>query len=66
MARSRRQSNLDVTPCKSATAETRAELRPSTRPRAQVVAFRCSGKRVLPIFLVSFVVPSLALKLKRE
>ena len=32
----------------------------------QVVAFRCSGKRVLPIFLVSFVVPSLALKLKRE
>ena len=32
----------------------------------QVVAFRCSGKRVLPIFLVSFAVPSLALKLKRE
>ena len=32
----------------------------------QVIAFRCSGKRVLPIFLVSFAVPSLALKLKRE
>jgi hypothetical protein len=32
----------------------------------QVVAFRCSGKRLLPIFLVSFVVPSLALSLTRE
>jgi hypothetical protein len=32
----------------------------------QVIAFRCSGKRVLPIFLASFAVPSLALKLKRE
>jgi hypothetical protein len=32
----------------------------------EVVAFRCTGKRFLPIFLVSFVVPSLALKLRRE
>jgi hypothetical protein len=32
----------------------------------EVVAFRCTGKRFLPIFLVSFVVPSLALKLHRE
>jgi hypothetical protein len=32
----------------------------------EIVAFRCTGKRVLPIFLVSFVVPSLALKLRRE
>ena len=32
----------------------------------QIVAFRCSGKRIWPIFLGSFVVPSLALKLKRE
>jgi hypothetical protein len=32
----------------------------------QVVAFRCSEKRILPIFLVSFAVPSLALSLKRE
>jgi hypothetical protein len=32
----------------------------------QVVAFRFSGKRFLPLFLASFVVPSLALKLKRE
>ncbi len=30
------------------------------------VAFRCTGKRFLPIFLASFVVPSLALKLVRE
>jgi hypothetical protein len=32
----------------------------------EVVAFRCSGKRLLPIFLLSFVVPSLALSLHRE
>ena len=32
----------------------------------EVVAFRCSGKRILPIFLASFVVPSLALSLKRD
>jgi hypothetical protein len=30
------------------------------------VAFQCGGKRPLPIFLVSFVVPSLALSLRRE
>jgi hypothetical protein len=30
------------------------------------VAFRCTGKRILPIFLASFVVPSLALSLHRE
>jgi hypothetical protein len=32
----------------------------------EVVAFRCTGKRFLPIFLASFLVPSLALKLHRE
>jgi hypothetical protein len=32
----------------------------------QVVAFRCTGKRFLPIFLASFVVPRLALKLVRD
>ena len=32
----------------------------------QVVAFRCTGKRFLPIFLVSFVVPRLALSLQPE
>jgi hypothetical protein len=35
-------------------------------PEGETVAFRCTGKRFLPIFLASFVVPSLALKLKRE
>jgi hypothetical protein len=30
------------------------------------VAFRCTGKRFLPIFLASFVVPRLALKLVRD
>jgi hypothetical protein len=32
----------------------------------EVVAFRCTGKRFLPLFLASFVAPSLALKLVRE
>ena len=32
----------------------------------EVVAFRCTGKRFLPIFLASFVVPRLALKLVRD
>ena len=32
----------------------------------ETVAFRCTGKSILPIFLASFVVPSLALSLKRE
>jgi hypothetical protein len=32
----------------------------------EVVAFRCTGKRFLPLFLASFVVPSLALTLVRE
>lgn len=31
-----------------------------------VAAYRCGGKRPLPIFLASFVVPSLALSLTRE
>jgi hypothetical protein len=32
----------------------------------EIVAFRCSGKTILPIFLLSFVVPKLALSLHRE
>jgi hypothetical protein len=32
----------------------------------EIVAFRCTGKRFLPIFLASFVVPRLALKLVRD
>ncbi len=31
-----------------------------------VVAFRCGGKRPLPLFLASFVVPSLALSRRRQ
>jgi hypothetical protein len=31
-----------------------------------LVAFRCTGKRILPIFLAPFIVPSLGLSLKRE
>ena len=33
---------------------------------SQTIAFRCTGKSFLPIFLASFVVPSLALQLRRE
>ncbi len=32
----------------------------------ETVAYRCTGKSVLPIFLLSFVVPGLALSLHRE
>jgi hypothetical protein len=32
----------------------------------ETVAFRCTGKSFLPIFLLSFVVPGLALRLKRQ
>jgi len=32
----------------------------------EIVAFRCSGKSILPVFLLSFAVPSLALSLHRE
>jgi len=31
----------------------------------QTVAFRCTGKSFLPVFLASFVVPSLAIQLRR-
>ena len=34
--------------------------------QGETVGFRYTGKRFLPIFLASFIVPSLALKLKRE
>ncbi len=32
----------------------------------EIVSFRCTGKRFLPIFLASFIVPRLALKLVRD
>jgi hypothetical protein len=31
----------------------------------EVIAFRCGGKSILPVFLLSFIVPSLALSLHR-
>jgi hypothetical protein len=34
--------------------------------QGEIASFRCSGKSILPIFLLSFVVPSLALSLNRE
>jgi hypothetical protein len=39
---------------------------PFEAAEGQVVAFRCTGKRFLPIFLASFVVPRLALSLPPE
>ena len=33
---------------------------------SEIAAFRCTGKRFLPIFLASFVMPRLALKLVRD
>ncbi len=38
---------------------------PFDAAEGEVVTFRCTGKRFLPIFLASFVVPGLALKLVR-
>ena len=32
----------------------------------QVVAFRCNGKNILPLFLASFLIPSLAISLRRD
>jgi len=32
----------------------------------EIIAFRCTGKRLLPVFLASFAVPRLALKLVRD
>ena len=32
----------------------------------EIIAFRCTGKRILPLFLASFVAPSLALNLVRD
>jgi hypothetical protein len=35
-------------------------------PGGGTISFRCTGKRFLPLFLASFVVPSLAIKLVPE
>jgi hypothetical protein len=39
---------------------------PFEAAEGQVASFRCTGKRLLPIFLVSFFVPRLALSLRPE
>jgi hypothetical protein len=46
----------------------RNSSRPATfdAEEGQVIAYRCSGKNILPIFLLSFFVPSLAISLRRE
>jgi hypothetical protein len=38
---------------------------PFDAAEGEIITFRCTGKRFLPIFLASFVVPRLALKLVR-
>lgn len=46
--------------------------RDSSRPQifeaseGQTLAYRCTGKSFLPIFLASFLVPSLALQVRRD
>jgi len=39
-----------------------SRAQPFDAAEGEVVAFRCTGMRLLPLFLLSFVVPSLALK----
>ena len=63
---SRYQSSLDVTPCEFAMDETRAAPQTFDAAEEEIVAFRCTGKRLLPIFLASLAVPRLALKLVRD
>ncbi len=43
-----------------------SRTQPFDAAEGDVVAFRCTGKRFLPIFLASFVAPSLALALVRQ
>ena len=43
-----------------------SRTKPFNVGEGEIASFRCSGKNILPIFLLSFVVPSLALSLHRE
>ncbi len=43
-----------------------SRIRSFEAAEGETVTFRCTGKRFLPIFLASFVVPSLALSLRRQ
>jgi hypothetical protein len=38
----------------------------AARNDAKRLRHRCGGKNILPVFLLSFVVPSLAISLRRE
>lgn len=42
-----------------------AEVRRGT-DEGGLIAYRCTGKSILPVFLLSFVIPRLALPLHRE
>jgi hypothetical protein len=43
-----------------------SRMRTFDAAEGEVVAFRATGKSFLPIFLASFIVPSLAISLRRE
>ena len=42
-----------------------SRTKPFDVAEGEIATFRCGGKNILPIFLLSFVVPSLALSLHR-
>jgi hypothetical protein len=43
-----------------------SRTKPFDVAEGEIVSFRCSGKSILPVFLLSFVFPSLALSLTRQ
>ena len=61
----RKNKDLDVTPL-NRSGRNSSRTQTFEAAESQTVAFRCTGKSFLPIFLASFVVPSLALQLRRE
>jgi hypothetical protein len=64
MGRSSYQSNLGVLRLRQGRNSSRTVTFDAAE--GEVIVFRCTGKRFLPIFLASFVVPGLALTLRRE
>ncbi len=64
--RSRRRSSQDTTCSKSGPAAIRVGPQSFDVADGDAVNFRCYGGRIWPIYALSFVVPSLALFLKRE
>lgn len=59
-------SRLDVAPLQIHGGRQASPAQTLEAAESQTVAFRCTGKSFLPIFLASFFVPSLALQLRRE